>query len=386
MKVILSLQHGEIPANLHFQTLNPRITIRRLQLIVPTAARAWETSGAPRRAGVSSFGFSGTNVHLIVEEAPRAEGRDGETGRAVSVLTLSAKSDSALRAVAGRHAAFLSSGQAGPWEDYCYTSNVGRSLFPHRLAVVGASPREVSERLAAISEGRDAPGVHLGVVGSPARAKVAFLFTGQGAQFAGMGRRLFESEPVFRRALERCDGILRGILDRPLLSVIYPKEGETSPIDETSFTQPALFSFEYALAELWKSWGVVPDIVLGHSVGEYAAACVAGVFSLEDGLKLIAARGRLMQALPRGGAMAAVFAGEEAVSDVLKSSPRPGRHRGPERPGQHGHLRGGVRGRLGDGNPRAPQRRIAAPRRLARVPFPPASIPCSTRSSASPEN
>ncbi|MBP2683803.1 MAG: stiC, partial [Deltaproteobacteria bacterium] len=168
------------------------------------------------------------------------------------------------------------------------------------------------------SEGRDAPGVHRGVVASPSRAKVAFLFTGQGAQFAGMGRRLFENEPVFRKTLERCDGILRGILDRPLLSVIYPEEGGISPIDETSFTQPALFSFEYALAELWKSWGVVPDIVLGHSVGEYTAACVAGVFSLEDGLKLIAARGRLMQALPRGGAMAAVFAGDEAVSDVLK--------------------------------------------------------------------
>jgi len=318
MKVILSLQHGEIPANLHFHTLNPRITIRRLKLIVPTAAYKWETSGIPRRAGVSSFGFSGTNVHMIVEEAPRAEEHTGKPGRPVSVLTVSAKSNSALRSAAGRHAVFLSSRQAGPWEDYCFTSNVGRSHFPHRLAVVGASPGEVSERLAMVSEGRDAPGVHLGIIGSPARAKVAFLFTGQGGQFAGMGRRLFENEPVFRRALERCDGILRGVLDRPLLSVIYPKEGGSSPIDETSFTQPALFSFEYALSELWKSWGVVPDIVLGHSVGEYVAACVAGVFSLEDGLKLIAARGSLMQALPRGGAMAAVFAGEEAVSDVLK--------------------------------------------------------------------
>ncbi len=317
IKLVLALQHEEIPPHLHFQKPNPHVPWHALPVVVPTERVPWPSGSRRRLAGLSSFGFSGTNAHVVVEEAPAAGPRAASVDRPLHLVTLSAKSDAALRELAGRLERYLAEEPAASLADVCFTANAGRAQFAHRVAILADSTAGMREAAAAVAAGQVPPGVVRGQLESPDRPKLAFLFTGQGAQYVGMGRRLYETQPTFRRALEHCDKLLRPVLERPLLSVLYPEPGPPSPLDETAYTQPALFALEYALAELWRSWGVEPTVVLGHSVGEYVAACVAGVFSLEDGLKLIAARGRLMQALPPGGAMAAVFADEDRVAAAV---------------------------------------------------------------------
>ncbi|MDE3155804.1 MAG: LLM class flavin-dependent oxidoreductase [Acidobacteriota bacterium] len=308
IKAVLALRHAAIPPNLHFRAPNPYIPWDTLPVTVPTALLPWPRGGdQPRRAGVSSFGFTGTNAHVIIEEAPAAPAAT-VVERPVQVLALSARDEESLAALSDRHAAFLLEADRMPLADVCYTASAGRDAFACRRAVVGATREELVEALA-----RPATTAR-----GPARApRIAFLFTGQGSQYAGMGRRLYETEPVFRAVIDRCDDLLRASRQESLLAVLYPAEGEAGPIDETAWTQPALFAFECALAGLFRSWGITPAVVMGHSVGEFAAACVAGVFSLEDGLRLVAERGRLMQALPAGGGMLAVSAGEAAVRQVL---------------------------------------------------------------------
>ena len=181
------------------------------------------------------------------------------------------------------------------------------------------SSTQLQERLAAYAAGQTPHNMQYGKAHNNKRPQIAFLFTGQGSQYFGMARQLYMTVPTFRHVLDRCDQILRSFLEQPLLSVLYPEPGVSAPLHETAYTQPALFALEYALAELWRSWGIEPDIVMGHSVGEYVAACVAGAFSLEEGLRLIAERGRLMQALPQRGAMAAVFAEQGRVEAALSS-------------------------------------------------------------------
>ncbi len=317
IKTVLALRHRQIPPSLHFDSPNPEIDFASSPFYLNTELAEWKSDGtSPRRAGVSSFGIGGTNAHVILEEAPRipmpAAGRE----RPLHLLTLSARNRQALRELAERYVDFLAS--EPDVASACFTSNTGRRHFDHRLAAVGGGAAQLRERLSAfVAAPESGAGLAAAEVSSAAAPRVAFLLTGQGAQYQGMGRELYRTQPTFRRTLDRCAEILRPRLERDLLEVLYPASGKSPLLHQTAYTQPALFALEVSLAELWKSWGIRPQALLGHSAGEYAAACLAGVFSLEDGLELIAARARLMQALPRGGGMAAVFAGEERIRAAI---------------------------------------------------------------------
>jgi acyl transferase domain-containing protein/protein-L-isoaspartate O-methyltransferase/acyl carrier protein len=319
IKLVLALQQRQIPAHLHFRQPSPHIAWDELPLRVPTALTPWEPIGGRRIAGVSSFGFSGTNAHLVVEEAPTLEATPvapALPGR-VHLMALSARDEAALSALANRYAQALDGRPDHELADICHTANTGRAHLAQRATVMARSVAELVERLRALARGEDNEGVKTARLQRREPPRVAFLFTGQGAQYAGMARGLYDSEPVFRAALDRCAELLAPQLPRPLLSVLFPADGEDSALNETAYTQPALFAVEYALTEWWRHWGITPQVLIGHSVGECVAACVAGVLSLEDALRLIATRGRLMQALPAGGAMAAVFATEDELAPLL---------------------------------------------------------------------
>jgi acyl transferase domain-containing protein/acyl carrier protein len=318
IKLVLSLQHREIPAHLHFKTPSPHIPWADHALRVPTEHTPWQPIGGRRIAGVSSFGFSGTNAHVVLEEAPEAPALAARPARSAHLMALSARDETALAALAARYAQALRGRDDAELADICFTANVGRSHFAQRATVLAHSVAELCERLDALARGAETEGVKTARVARRDPARVAFLFTGQGAQYAGMAQGLYHSEPVFREALDRCAALLAPHLEQPLLSVLFPADGDSPLLNETAYTQPALFALEYALTEWWRAWGVVPQAVIGHSVGELVAACVAGVFSLEDALRLIAVRGRLMQALPAGGGMAAVFTTEAQAVQAIE--------------------------------------------------------------------
>ena len=316
IKTALMLKRGQMPASLHFEESNPQIDFASTPFVVNASLRPWPRNRQSRRAGVSSFGMGGTNAHVILEEAPAVEQVLEETPRPMHLLTLSAKSERALKDSARRYAAHLAEHPDVPIEDVCFTANTGRAHFALRLAVKANTASELKKHLEAVGAGEEAASVIQGIASSD-HPRVAFLFTGQGSQYVGMGRQLYDTQPTFRRTLDHCAELLGPHMDRPLLEVMFAADTVGSGLQQTVYTQPALFSLEYALYQLWKSWGLEPSAVLGHSVGEYVAACVAEVFSLEDALKLIAARGRLMQRLASGGAMAAVLAGPEQVAQVI---------------------------------------------------------------------
>ncbi len=322
IKVILSMQHGEIPPMLHLQERSPKVPWPDFPIELPVTPTPWPGENGVRIAGVSGFGFSGTNAHVVLSSAPaepQAAPESTETAPALRVLTLSAKSTEGVRAGAERLAAHLAAHPELALADVCYTANTGRTQFAQRLAVVAEESADLQAKLAGFAQGATGAVAVGATQGRPPR--VAFLFTGQGAQYAGMGRGLYDRYPVFRAALDRCAQLLSRELDTPLLELLF---GEADGrIDQTAYTQPALVALEYALAMLWQSWGITPAAVIGHSVGEYAAAIVAGVMSLEDGLRLVAARGRLMQALPAGGAMAAILAPFADVEPLVAAQTTP---------------------------------------------------------------
>ena len=324
IKVALALEHEVLPKHLHFTEPSPYIPWDSLPVRVVDEATPWRRSGRPRIAGVSSFGFSGTNAHVVVEEAPPTDAVEpaAESGRgAYRLLPLSARTPEALAALAVRYRDWMDANPDATLADVCATAGAARSHFEHRAALVVDSRARARRLLGALHEDRPAPGLTRGSFGN--RPKTAWLFPGQGSQFPGMARTLFQSEPVFRETIERCADVLDGVLPRSLLEVMF----DTGPDAEealrnTTFAQPALFAVEMALARLWQSWGIQPDVVMGHSVGQYAAACVAGVFDLDDGARLIAERGRLFGTLPAGGRMIAVFADADKVEQCAAEYPR----------------------------------------------------------------
>jgi acyl transferase domain-containing protein/SAM-dependent methyltransferase len=316
VKVVLALQRGEIPPHLHFTRGNPHIDWEGWPITVPVEATPWTPIDGRRIAGISSFGFSGTNAHVIIEGAPVPTPRPLETPRPVHVLALSARDENALRELATRYESRVSTSH-GESADLCFTANAGRTHFTHRLALAGAGHDDFRRGLRAYLAGESSPVVASGV-NEGIRPQVGFLFTGQGAQYPGMGRRLYETSPVFRSALDSCAAQLRPYLDRPLVDVLFA--ADSGPLMETVYAQPATFAIEYALTQLWKTWGIVPAVVLGHSLGEYAAACAAGVFALPDAAALVAQRGRLTQELAKPGAMAAVFAPHDVVAAEIDRS------------------------------------------------------------------
>ncbi|MEV1056663.1 type I polyketide synthase [Micromonospora chalcea] len=319
IKMVLAMRHGVVPATLHVDEASPHVDWTAGAVALATEAVPWPRVGRPRRAGVSSFGISGTNAHVIIEQPP-AEVVEGEVVvREVPVVPvlLSARDAAALAGQAGRWARWLAVDEAPRGVDVAWSSVASRSALEHRAVVSGASRDELLAGLAAVAAGEPSGAVVTG--SAAARGQLALLFSGQGAQRAGMGRELSALFPVFAVALDEVCGHLDPLLPRPLREVLFASSGsaEAELLDQTVFTQAGLFAVEVALFRLVESFGIVPDVVAGHSIGEVTAAHVAGVLSLADACQLVAARGRLMQALPTGGGMLAVAADEAAVAESL---------------------------------------------------------------------
>ena len=310
IKAILSVNRGLIPPHLHFTRPNPLIPWDENPWVrIPTEETPWPST-VSRVAGVSSFGFGGTNAHIIVSEPPRLD-VSAVHERSGEVLVLAAKTEAALRSLAGRYVSYFS--RSGPvrWPDVCHAAATGRASLPHRLVVTGASPIEASGKLAAFAAGAASRECWSGVVSGP--PKVAFLFSGQGSPYEGMGRELLATNKVFREAFAECGALVRKHAAWELAPVIESAD----KLAQTEFGQVALFAVEYALCRLWASWGVKPDVVIGHSVGEYAAACAVGVLPLDVALPVLIARAQLMGALGEHGAMAAVHGSVHDVAAVL---------------------------------------------------------------------
>ena len=316
IKAALVLQHGQIPPHPFLKEVNPRINLAETPFVIPTIDAPSPIK--PHFAGVSSFGFGGTNAHVILQATmPQSKNAPEQPQIEPSphLLTLSAKNEKALKAQASRYALYVASHPDESLADICFTANSGRTHFEHRLAIMGDSHETVRQQLEAFANGEKSDALSKRSKGD--EPKIAFLFTGQGSQYVGMGQQLYESQPIFREALAQCDELLRPHLPQSLLSVLYPPSGSASPIDNTAYAQPAIFAIEYALAQLWRSWGIEPSAVMGHSIGEYVAACIAGLFTLEDALHLVAQRGRMMSELPSEGGMAVAFAEEAVVAEAI---------------------------------------------------------------------
>jgi len=317
IKTVLALKHKQIPTSLHFKEPNPQIDFANSPFYVNTTLSEWKTNGTPRRAGVSSFGFGGTNAHVILEEAPVVETRDLASlrSRPWQLLLLSAKTNSALETATANLVTHLKQHPELNLADVAHTLQVGRRKFDHRQMLVCQNFDDAVNVL----ETKDPQRVFTHFQ-EPCNRQVIFMFPGQGSQYVDMGGELYKTEPIFREHIDKCCELLKSHLGFDLRTIVYPGEEQAQAaaqqLQQTHITQPALFVIEYALAQLWMTWGISPTAMIGHSIGEYVAATLAGVFSLKDALALVAARGQLMQQLPTG-AMLSVPLSEEEIQPWL---------------------------------------------------------------------
>ncbi|HEY5256371.1 MAG TPA: type I polyketide synthase, partial [Acidobacteriaceae bacterium] len=272
IKTVFALEHRQIPASLHLTKKNSHISWDTLSVVVPTELSVWKPVNNHRYAGVSSFGFSGTNAHVVLQEAPSVEVVTNPDARPSQILTISAKTQTALDRLRTKYVDALRACPADGLADFCFTANAGRAHFPYRIAVVG----ETSEQMAMeLEHGAKAPTrsrVFAGNTEGSDGQRVGFLFTGQGSQYGGMGRELYATSPVFRGTMDRCAAAWKEETGESLIELMYGAEDGPSKMKEARYAQPALFAFEYALAELWRSYGIEPSVLLGHSLGEYVAA------------------------------------------------------------------------------------------------------------------
>jgi acyl transferase domain-containing protein/NAD(P)-dependent dehydrogenase (short-subunit alcohol dehydrogenase family)/acyl carrier protein len=323
IKILLALHHEMLPPHLHLTPGNENEALNGMAFEIPTSPKKWPRSNRARIAGISSFGFSGTNSHLIVEEPPVSEpAAAAAPSPTVELITASAKTSEALTALCRKYARFLRENPQTALNDFAWTANGCRSQFQHRVAFIARSTEDAAQQLEDFSSVDPKASPLYRFAASYQAPPIAFLFTGQGSQYSGMGRAFYERNTAFRAAMDRCERAMEGKRKYPLTKVIFGDAAiPAGLIDDTAWTQPALFAFEYATAMMWQSWGVHPSIVIGHSLGEYVAACVAGILTLEEALALAAERGRLMGELPRNGSMMAVRASEQATMAALGSLP-----------------------------------------------------------------
>ncbi|BAZ70868.1 beta-ketoacyl synthase (plasmid) [Fischerella sp. NIES-4106] len=312
IKTVLALKHKMIPPSLHFEQPNPEIDFDNSPFYVNTKLSKWRTNGTPRRAGVSSFGFGGTNAHVVLEEAP--EQQSSQASRPWQLLLVSAKTSTALETATANLAAHLQQQPQLNLADVAYTLQVGRHAFDYRRMVVCRDLDDGVTALESLEPQRVFTHHH-----QPGYRDVVFMFSGQGSQYVNMAQELYQSEPTFRQQVDICTDILQPLLGLDIRNVLYPSQQTNQAVEQlnqTAITQPALFVIEYALAQLWMEWGVLPTAMIGHSIGEYVAATIAGVFSLEDALALVTIRGKLMQQLPQGS-MLAIPLPEQEVKQLL---------------------------------------------------------------------
>jgi phthiocerol/phenolphthiocerol synthesis type-I polyketide synthase E len=323
IKTVLAMKHRLIPPSLHFKAPNPKLGLENSPFYVVSKAMEWKTGGYPMRAGVSSLGIGGTNAHVVLEEAPEGRalaGRKEERGRYWPVI-LSARAPVALEKMTVNLVSYLKENPGISFPDAAYTLQIGRKEFSYRKMAVCADANDAMEVLSCSGSRKGAAAF----CREDSRKPVVFMFPGQGSQYVDMGRELYETEPVFRMEMDRCFEILKPLMNEDIKDILYPAERNLSigseKIDQTEITQPVIFVIEYALAKLLMKWGITPSGMIGHSIGEYVAACLAGVFSLEDALSLVAARGKLMQCVPPG-AMLSVGLSEEELTPLLTTHPQ----------------------------------------------------------------